>query len=209
MAGQGAPASFLIFLSVTFFDIILLTNRIRGRRDSLRSMQDASKDIDMYLNYANTVKRFLISLTGNFDLSEDLTQETFYQAYRSIHRFHGDCKLSVWLCQIAKHVYFDHLKKKKHIQEVSIDNLEIFDLGGQGTDLEEAYLVKEEIQELLFVVKQAKKSYGQVFWLRAYEEMSFKEIGQILGKSENWARINYYRAKEWIRKRMMSNENNM
>lgn len=102
-------------------------------------MQDASKDIDMYLNYANTVKRFLISLTGNFDLSEDLTQETFYQAYRSIHRFNGDCKLSVWLCQIAKHVYFDHLKKKKHIQEVSIDNLEIFDLGGQGTDLEEAY----------------------------------------------------------------------
>ncbi|HJA20348.1 MAG TPA: hypothetical protein H9959_10735 [Candidatus Mediterraneibacter ornithocaccae] len=87
-------------------------------------MQDASKDIDMYLNYANTVKRFLISLTGNFDLSEDLTQETFYQAYRSIHRFNGDCKLSVWLCQIAKHVYFDHLKKKKHIQEVSIDNNE-------------------------------------------------------------------------------------
>ncbi|MDN0061515.1 sigma factor [Mediterraneibacter glycyrrhizinilyticus] len=78
----------------------------------------------MYLNYANTVKRFLISLTGNFDLSEDLTQETFYQAYRSIHRFNGDCKLSVWLCQIAKHVYFDHLKKKKHIQEVSIDNNE-------------------------------------------------------------------------------------
>lgn len=87
-------------------------------------MQDASKDIDMYLNYANIVKRFLISLTGNFDLSEDLTQETFYQAYRSIHRFNGDCKLSVWLCQIAKHVYFDHLKKKKHIQEVSIDNNE-------------------------------------------------------------------------------------
>lgn len=172
-------------------------------------MQDASKDRDMYLNYANTVKRFLISLTGNFDLSEDLTQETFYQAYRSIHRFHGDCKLSVWLCQIAKHVYFDHLKKGKHIQEVSIDNLEIFDLRGQEADLEEAYLVKEEIQELLFVVKQAKESYGQVFWLRAYEEMSFKEIGQILGKSENWARINYYRAKEWIRKRMMSSENNM
>ena len=87
-------------------------------------MQDASKDIDMYLNYANTVKRFLISLTGNFDLSEDLTQETFYQAYRSIHRFNGDCKLSVWLWHIAKHVYFDHLKKKKHIQEVSIDNNE-------------------------------------------------------------------------------------
>ena len=128
-------------------------------------------------------------------MSEDLTQETFYQAYRSIHRFHGDCKLSVWLCQIAKHVYFDHLKKEKHIQEVSIDNLEIFDLRGQ-----EAYLVKEEIQELLFVLKQAKESYGQVFWLRAYEEMSFKEIGEIEGITKKKAEDTYYNSIKKVRK---------
>ncbi|TGY95156.1 sigma-70 family RNA polymerase sigma factor [Petralouisia muris] len=171
-------------------------------------MQDkASKDDDIYVKYANTVKRFLISLSGNFDLAEDLTQETFYQAYKSLHRYNGKCKMSVWLCQIAKHMYFDYLKKEKHIQKIEIENLKIFDT---ERNVEETYLLKEEIQELLFAVQQAKKTYGQVFWLRAYEEMTFKEIGEIFDKSENWARINYYRAKEWIRERIrLNNENNM
>ena len=171
-------------------------------------MQDkASKDDDIYVTYANTVKRFLISLSGNFDLAEDLTQETFYQAYKSLHRYNGTCKMSVWLCQIAKHMYFDYLKKEKNIQKIEIENLKIFDT---ERNVEETYLIKEEIQELLFAVQQAKKTYGQVFWLRAYEEMTFKEIGEIFDKSENWARVNYYRAKEWIRERIrLNNENNM
>ena len=171
-------------------------------------MQDkASKDDDIYVTYANTVKRFLISLSGNFDLAEDLTQETFYQAYKSLHRYNGTCKMSVWLCQIAKHMYFDYLKKEKHIQKIEIENLKIFDT---ERNVEETYLIKEEIQELLFAVQQAKKTYGQVFWLRAYEEMTFKEIGEIFDKSENCARVNYYRAKEWIRERIrLNNENNM
>lgn len=164
--------------------------------------QNASQEKDIYIQYANTVKRFLISFTGNADLAEDLTQETFYQAYKSINRYNGDCKMSVWLCQIAKHVYFDYLKKEKHIQNVELENLEIFATEKYRENLEESYLVKEKIQELLFTVKNAKEPYGQVFWLRAYEEMSFKEIGEILGKSENWARVNYYRAKEWIKRRM-------
>lgn len=167
----------------------------------------ASKDDDLYVKYANTVKRFLISLSGNFDLAEDLTQETFYQAYKSLHRYNGKCKMSVWLCQIAKHMYFDYLKKEKHVQKIEIENLKIFDT---ERNVEETYLIKEEIQELLFAVQQAKKTYGQVFWLRAYEEMTFKEIGEIFDKSENWARVNYYRAKEWMRERIRSkNENNM
>ncbi len=171
-------------------------------------MQDkAAKDDVIYREYANTVKRFLVSLSGNFDLAEDLTQETFYQAYKSIHRYNGKCKMSVWLCQIGKHIYFDYLKKEKHIQKIEIENLEIF---ATKNNVEERYLVKEEIQELLFAVQQAKKTYGQVFWLRAYEEMTFKEIGAVFDKSENWARVNYYRAKEWIRERMrLNNENNM
>ena len=129
----------------------------------------------MYMEYANTVKHFLISLCGNFDLAEDLTQETFYQAYKSAHRYNGNCKISVWLCQIAKHLYFDYLKKEKHKTTVGIEHLE---------------------------------SFGQVFWLRAYEEMSFKEIGEIFDKSENWARVNYFRAKTKIRK-VIEDENNM
>lgn len=170
-------------------------------------MQEDSKDI--YTEYANLVKRFLISLTGNYDLAEELMQETFYQAYKSIDRYNGKCKMSVWLCQIAKHVYYDYLKKEKHIQKVEIESLDTFTTEHIGGNIEESYLVKEEIQQLLAVLRQAKNFYGQVFWLRAYEELSFKEIGEILEKSENWARVTYYRAKEWIRERMESNENYM
>ena len=64
-------------------------------------MQNSAKEKDIYMEYANIVKRFLISLSGNADLAEDLTQETFYQAYKSIHRYNGNCKMSVWLCQIV------------------------------------------------------------------------------------------------------------
>ena len=53
---------------------------------------------------------------------------------------------------------------------------------------------------MLSALRQVKHPYGQVFWLRAYEEMSFKEIGEIFDKSENWARVNYFRAKTKIRK---------
>lgn len=75
-------------------------------------------------------------------------------------------------------------------------------------NIEENYLIKERIKELLFAVKQAKEPYGKVFWLRAYEEMSFREIGEIFDKSENWARVNYYRAKKKIRE-VLTDENNM
>ena len=159
-------------------------------------MHNVSNEKDIYIEYAGVVKRFLISLSGNVDLAEDLTQETFYQAYKSIHRYNGKCKMSVWLCE-------------KHIQKIEIDKLDVFAEGKKQESIEEAFLVKEKVQELLFAVQNAKKSYGQVFWLRAYEEMSFKEIGEILGKSENWIRVNYYRAKEWIRRRTELDEDNL
>ena len=171
-------------------------------------MQENTPIEDIYTEYANTVKHFLISLSGNFDLAEDLTQETFYQAYKSIHRYNGKCKISVWLCQIAKHLYFDHLKKEKHLSTTEFQNLELFENANGNRSLEEDYLVKERIKELLFAVKQAKEPYGQVFLLRAYEEMSFREIGNVFDKSENWARVNYYRAKKWIRE-VLVDESNM
>lgn len=102
----------------------------------------------MYMEYANTVKHFLISLCGNFDLAEDLTQETFYQAYKSAHRYNGNCKISVWLCQIAKHLYFDYLKKEKHKTTVGIEHLESFETVNNQGNLEDTYLIKEETKEL-------------------------------------------------------------
>lgn len=68
----------------------------------------------IYELYGNQVYKFLICLTNDADLSEELTQETFYQAIKSIDKFKGECKLSVWLCQIAKYSYYKHIKKYMH-----------------------------------------------------------------------------------------------
>lgn len=172
-------------------------------------MENDSKNKDIYLEYADTVRRFLISYTANFDLAEDLTQETFYQAYKSIHRYNGGCKMSVWLCQIAKHVYFDYLKKEKHSPNTTFDSEDIFLIEDSLVNLEEQLILKESLQKLLFVIQNGNNSYGRVLWLRAYEGMSFREIGEVFGKSENWARVNYYRAKEWIRRKMNENEDKL
>lgn len=102
----------------------------------------------------------------------------------------SDCKtLIFWLSE-----------KEKHKTTVGIEHLESFEAVNNQGNLEDTYLIKEETKELLSALRQVKHPYGQVFWLRAYEEMSFKEIGEIFDKSENWARVNYFRAKTKIRK---------
>lgn len=171
-------------------------------------MQQGTNDI--YYKYANDVKRFLICLTHQADLAEDLTQETFYQAYKSIHRYNGTCKMSVWLCQIARHVYYDYLKKNKHLKTVSMDCLTTFGYETPSSDtLEETYITKEQIRSILNLIEEMKSPYGEVFLLRIFDELPYKEIGQIYEKSENWARVTYYRAKEMIKERMEHNETNM
>ena len=110
----------------------------------------------------------------------------------------SDCKtLIFWLSE-----------KEKHKTTVGIEHLESFEAINNQRNLEDTYLIKEETKKLLSALRQVKHPYGQVFWLRAYEEMSFKEIGEIFDKSENWARVNYFRAKTKIRK-VIEDENNM
>lgn len=162
--------------------------------------------MELYTDYANDVKRFLICMTGEPDLAEDLTQETFYQAYKSIHRYNGGCKLSVWLCQIARHVYYDYLKKQKHLKTVSMD--EISELSSEESP-EKNYLLQEAANTLLEIAGNVKDPYGKVFLLRIYGELNYKEIGNIFEKSENWARVTYYRAKEMIKERAMKHEYNL
>ena len=163
---------------------------------------------EIYSLYFKDIYRYVLSLCRNSEQAEEITQETFFQAMKSISSFRGDCKMTVWLCQIAKHLYFDYLKKEKHKTTVGIEHLESFEAVNNQGNLEDTYLIKEETKKLLSALRQVKHPYGQVFWLRAYEEMSFKEIGEIYDKSENWARVNYFRAKTKIRK-VIEDENNM
>jgi len=75
------------------------------------------QDVDkIYKEHAQTVYKFLYSYTHDAEMAEELTQETFFRAIKSIHTFNGKCKMSVWLCQIAKHIWYQELEKQKKKQ---------------------------------------------------------------------------------------------
>lgn len=162
----------------------------------------------MYREYADQVMRYLMCLTGNFDLSEELTQETFYQAYKSVGRYDGSCKMSVWLCQIAKHLYFDYLKKQKHTAPVSFEDAAA--TFTDGSSPEEDFIVREEALSVRKAIHRLREPYREVLMLRLYGGLSFREIGEISdGRSENWARITFYRGKLQIKEALEHDEDSL
>ena len=154
----------------------------------------------IYTTYYSALYGFLLRLTGSDPLlAEELTQETFYQAFISIHRYNGKCKFFTWLCQIAKNSYFKYLKKHK---EVSVDFSRlgeelVYDRAANTEQLCEARLMKEELRS---AVEGLKKQQKDVIILRIYFELSFKEISRTLGITEGSAKVTYHRGKAALQK---------
>lgn len=148
----------------------------------------------IYQQYAQTVYKFLLAQTGNADLSEELTQETFYQAVRSIQRFDGSCKISVWLCQIAKHLWYQHLRRQKRELPPDETALDI-----PLPSAEEEIFAKQGQLSLLRQIHELPDPAREVVYLRAFGGLNFREIGDVMGKSENWARVTFYRSKEKLK----------
>ena len=154
---------------------------------------------EVYRQHAQTVFRYLLSLTGDEDLSEELTQETFYQAIRSSGRFDGSCKVTTWLCAIAKNVLLSH--RRKH---PAAEDLETADLTVPSAE-QEASLSLSRV-ELMKSLHGMPEPYREVLYLRLFGDLSFREIGDVFGNSENWARVTFYRGKEKIRKEVTNDE---
>jgi RNA polymerase sigma-70 factor (ECF subfamily) len=158
---------------------------------------------ELYERYARNVFRFLMSRTEDADLSEELTQETFYQAIRSIHRFDGSCKILTWLCSIAQNQL--RVYRRKHPVEESIEAQQR-DRGEAGISAEGTVLERQGRTELLTRIHRCPEPYREVIYLRVLGEMSFAEIGEVMGRSENWARVTFYRGKEKLRKELEHDE---
>ena len=154
----------------------------------------------IYQQYGKTVYFFLLSLTQNESLSEELTQETMCRAIMNIGAFCGESKMSVWLCQIAKNTLYDHLKKQKK-QLLGDEKLEKTESAG-GEFLEEKLAQRSQAMEIHKVLHRLSEPYKEVFSLRTFGELTFREIGMLFGKSENWARVTYYRARVKIREEL-------
>ena len=165
---------------------------------------------EIYQENAKLVYRFLLKYCHDPQLAEELTQETFLRAMNSIERYDYSCKISVWLCQIAKHIFLQYLTKQgKEIpaEEISLD--EMTEKGTTDKGIEEHLIRKYELLDVLKDMQRLPEQMREVIYLRTMAELSFKEIGEILGKSENWARVTFYRGKEKLLERRKSYENEM
>ena len=151
---------------------------------------------EIYQKYARSVYRFLYAKTRNKDIAEELTQETFYQAIKSIDKFDGSCKLSTWLFGIAKNQFFNYMRKNPTMQDISeyAEELE------SDEKVEDKVITSFERVELVKALHNCREPYKEVLYQRIFGNLSFREIGEILGKSENWARVTYYRGKEQLKK---------
>lgn len=155
----------------------------------------------IYQQHARTVYGFLLTKTQNPDLSEELTQETFYQAVKHINSFKGSSSVSTWLCGIAKNLLCNHLRRQKRqarletvqeLEEAAVDSAE------------EQVLAAWDNLHILKLLHNLEDPMREVMYLRLIGNLTFSQIGEIMGKSENWARVTYYRGKEKIVKEAKS-----
>ena len=142
---------------------------------------------------------YALSLSRSETQAEEITQETFFQALDHLDSFRGDCKISTWLCQIAKNIWLSLCKKEKRIRrDVTADLLP----ESPSLTLEESLMDKDEALRIHQIVHHLKEPYKEVFQLRIFAELSFRQIGQLFGKTEGWARVTYYRAKIMIKEEL-------
>lgn len=134
---------------------------------------------------------------------EELTQETYLQAYQSLERYDGSCKVSSRLCQIAKHLFYQNLRKTKH--EIPMD-MEDSANGMEDDTTQKQVMSRIELMDVLKEMQKLPQNMREVMYLRITGDLSFRDIGVIMGKSENWARVNFYRGKEMLLKRRRQDE---
>ena len=151
----------------------------------------------MYRKHSQMIYAFLLSKCGDGMLAEELTQETFYQAVKSIGSFKGQSSASTWLCGIANNVWLSHLRKQKRSGEIfSSDEDEACFASSSAESPEDKFIRKADNLTLMQALHEIKEPMREVLYLRLMGELSFREIGQIMGQSENWARVTFYRGKK-------------
>lgn len=151
----------------------------------------------IFSKYSPIVFRYLFSLCGDSIIAEELTAETFYRAYINFDKYRGESKIETWLCAIAKNEYLKDCKRKSRI--ITADEI---NSQPDTEDFVDRFLDKEQSLIIYQVVHELGEQYKEVFLLRILGELSFKEIADIFGKSESWAKVTFFRAKNKIIEKM-------
>ena len=136
-------------------------------------MKDFEK---IYSEYFDTVFQYTLSLCKDEAWAEELTQEAFFKALKNIGTFRGECRLSVWLCQIAKNTFYSEVKRQQRQADYPLDTIPVTE------NIEQQLLNKETAFELHRLLHRLDDPYKEVFWMRTFGELSFAEIGSLFGK---------------------------
>ena len=159
----------------------------------------------IYRDYFNDVFLYIRRLSNNEHIAEEITSETYYKAMHSVDSFRGDCDIRVWLCQIAKNCYYSYLKKAG--REDSIEDIDLLNVSAQDETVEERLARQDEAMQIQKILHDIPDPYKEVFMWRVFAELSYKQIGQLFGKSENWACVTYHRARNMIREGLEGSKN--
>lgn len=149
----------------------------------------------VYEEYFTDVYKYVFSLCRDEHLAEEVTQETFFKALKNIDSFRGQCRLYVWLCQIAKNTYFSLASKPK---DISFEDITASENGP-----EDALLQQDSAFAVHRILHTLEEPYKEVFSLRVFGQLSFRQIGTLFNKTESWARVTYHRARMKIKEEMI------
>lgn len=157
-------------------------------------MQDIN---DIYIKYGEIVYKYVFCLTGEEDSTNEIVQETFLVAVKDINKFRGDCKISTWLCQISKYIWYKKLKKEKLKKEISLDTLQnsLF----LEESIEENFCNKESQLQLFKKLQKLDEQTRNVMYLRILGNFEYNEIAEIMNKTSNWARVVFFRGKQKLK----------
>ena len=157
-------------------------------------MQDIE---EIYKKHAKTVYKYIFCLCKDEELSKEIVQETFEVAIKDINKFKGDCKISTWLCQIAKYIWYKNLRKSKKINNISFSELENVIVSNEI--IEDELFKKQEKIDLFKKIQKLDEETRNVIYLRILGNLSYKEIAEIMGKTTSWARVTFFRGKEKLK----------
>ncbi len=159
----------------------------------------------IYLEYFTIVYCYILSLSKDATVAEDITQETFFRAMKKLDEFRGDSSVETWLIQIAKRLYYNYADKSSRRKQIDENQP---DLRARQEGIEDGFIRKEYSQRINRILHDLKEPYKEVFMLRVYGELSFKEIGELFMKSDAWARVTFHRARNMIRE-VLENEDKL
>lgn len=157
----------------------------------------------IYSTYFKSVYRYIWKLSGDEHIAEEITSETFLKVMKSIGDFRGECDMRVWICQIAKNMYYSYLKKSH--RTASTDETELQRITDPDASVEEQIGIQDEAWQIRKILHTIPDPYKEVFMWRVFGELSFKEIGALYSKTDNWACVTYHRARKMIQDKMGGN----